>query len=106
MKVTKTKVSKKTSESLGVSQKGNNITFTAQYPNASAVHIAGDFNNWQPEKNPMSKTSNGLWQTKIKLSKGVYKYRFVVDGQWQHDPNNPATEPNPYGDSNSVLTVS
>jgi hypothetical protein len=42
----------------------------------------------------------------MSLSKGVYRYRLVVDGRWQHDPNNDMTEPNPYGDLNSVLKVS
>jgi len=28
-----------------------------------------------------------------------------VDGKWQQDPYNEATEPNPYGELNSVLEV-
>jgi 1,4-alpha-glucan branching enzyme len=80
--------------------------FTAFYPQATSVQIAGDFNDWQPEKNPMSKTGDGTWQASMSLSKGVHRYRLVVDGRWQHDPNNDMTEPNPYGDLNSVLKVS
>jgi len=89
----------------GPRQIGGSVLFTASYPQASSVQIAGDFNNWQPDKNPMKKNSEGAWQTSIVLSKGLYKYRFVVDGRWQHDPHNDMTEPNPFGELNSVIKV-
>lgn len=81
------------------------VVLAAFYPDASAVCVAGDFNGWQPA--PMKrKNKKGDWQIKLPLASGSYRYRFVVDGQWQHDPKNPNTEPNPYGELNSVLTVS
>jgi 1,4-alpha-glucan branching enzyme len=70
------------------------------------VQIAGDFNNWQPSKTPLKKVGNsGVWQTKIKLPAGKYRYRLVVDGQWQQDPYNETTESNPFGGFNSVVEV-
>ncbi|OHB56895.1 MAG: hypothetical protein A2Y12_02965 [Planctomycetes bacterium GWF2_42_9] len=70
------------------------------------VQVAGDFNGWQPQLTPMSKIDEqGIWQIKLPLTVGSYRYRFVVDGHWQHDPNNTATELNPYGDLNSVLQI-
>jgi 1,4-alpha-glucan branching enzyme len=90
---------------LGPCQVGDSVIFVASYPQAKSVQIAGDFNNWQPEKNPMRKTEDNAWHARIPLVKGVYHYRFVVDGHWQQDPYNEATEPNPYGGMNSVLKV-
>jgi chromosome partitioning protein len=90
---------------LGPCQVGDSVIFVASYPKANSVQIAGDFNNWQPEKTPMRKTSDDTWQARVPLAKGTYHYRFVVDGQWQQDPYNEATEPNPYGGVNSVLKV-
>ena len=49
--------------------------------------------------------SSGVWQTKLKLPAGRYRYRLVVDGQWQQDPYNEMTESNPFGDLNSVVEV-
>jgi 1,4-alpha-glucan branching enzyme len=70
------------------------------------VQIAGDFNNWQPSKTPLQKVGkSGVWQTKIKLPAGKYRYRLVVDGQWQQDPYNETTESNPFGGFNSVVEV-
>jgi len=90
----------------GVTQIEDAILFTTLYPRAAAVQIAGDFNNWQPTENLMEKIGdNGLWQAKLKLPAGKYRYRLVVDGQWQQDPYNEVTELNPYGDYNSVLEV-
>jgi 1,4-alpha-glucan branching enzyme len=90
----------------GPRQVGNTVMFTAFYPQAKSVQIAGDFNNWQPQKSPMTKASDGTWQASMSLTKGVYRYRLVVDGRWQHDPHNDMTEPNPYGELNSILKVS
>jgi len=90
---------------LGPCQVGDSVIFVASYPQASSVQIAGDFNNWQPEKTVMRKTGDGTWQARVPLAKGTYRYRFVVDGNWQHDPYNDATEPNPYGGINSVVKV-
>jgi len=47
----------------------------------------------------------GVWQTKMNLPQGRYRYRLVVDGQWQQDPYNEVTELNPFGGFNSVLEI-
>jgi chromosome partitioning protein len=90
---------------LGPCQVGDSVIFVASYPQANSVQIAGDFNNWQPEKTPMRKSGGDIWQARVPLAKGTYHYRFVADGHWQQDPHNENTEPNPYGGVNSVLKV-
>jgi len=90
----------------GVSQIQDAVVFVTLYPRAQNVQIAGDFNNWQPVGTPMQRVGDsGVWQAKLKLPNGVYRYRLVVDGQWQQDPYNERSEMNPYGDYNSVLEV-
>jgi chromosome partitioning protein len=90
----------------GVTQTNDSAVFVTLYPRASQVQIAGDFNNWQPEESPMEKISDsGIWQTKMNLTAGRYRYRLVVDGQWQQDPYNEMTEQNPFGGLNSVVEV-
>ena len=98
--------SDKLADYYGVSQVDDAIVFVTLYPRAEVVQIAGDFNNWQPEDTPMKKVSeNGVWQTEMKLPVGRYRYRLVVDGQWQQDPYNEATELNPFGELNSVAEI-
>ncbi len=90
----------------GVSQAQGAALFVTLYPRAKSVQIAADFNNWQPQLNPMERVGNtGVWQAKIPLAEGHYRYRYVVDGRWQQDPYNEKTEINPYGEYDSVLEV-
>jgi len=104
--LTPTDIDAKLSDFYGVSQIGDAVAFVTLYPRANSVHIAGDFNNWQPEKSPLERVGDsGVWQTKIKLPQGKYRYRLVVDGQWQQDPYNELTELNPFGELNSILEV-
>jgi chromosome partitioning protein len=96
----------KLSDYYGVNQTNDAVVFITLYPRANNVQIAGDFNNWQPAKTPMEKVgSSGMWQTKLELPAGKYRYRLVVDGHWQQDPYNETTELNPFGDFNSVVEV-
>ena len=94
-----------TEELYGVRQVSDGVIFAACFPQARTVQVAGDFNNWQPQGTPMQKIGSDTWQIKLRLAKGVYRYRLVVDGHWQQDPCNKMTEPNPYGGLNSVLKV-
>ncbi len=96
----------KLSHYYGVNQINDAVVFVTLYPRANSVHLAGDFNNWQPSASPMQRVGDtGVWQTKLKLQQGTYRYRLVVDGQWQQDPYNERTEVNPYGEYNSVVEI-
>lgn len=96
----------KLSDYYGVNQVGDAVMFVTLYTRAKSVQIAGDFNNWRPTENPLQRVGDsGIWQTEIKLPKGKYRYRLVVDGQWQQDPYNELTELNPFGEYNSVIEV-
>lgn len=91
----------------GVKQVGTDVIFAARFDNAKRVLIAGDFNNWTPMSTPL--TTNGApdrWITKLPLTPGRYRYRFVVDGKWVTDPNNKNVEANEYGELNNVVEVS
>jgi len=90
----------------GTRQEGEAVLFSSLYPRAQTVQLAGDFNGWKPEDAPMTRVNeNGMWQLKLPLAKGRYRYRLVVDGQWQQDPYNTNAEMNPYGEYNSVVEV-
>jgi len=96
----------KLSDYYGVSQSSDAVMFVTLYPRADRVELAGDFNNWQPDMTPMERVGqSGVWRARMPLEKGMYRYRLVVDGQWQQDPYNDWTEANPFGDLNSVLEV-
>jgi 1,4-alpha-glucan branching enzyme len=81
------------------------VTFRLDAPFASQVFLAGEFNDWSPTAEPMGKGDDGIWRVTVQLDPGRYEYKFVVDGTWMEDPENPDMVPDPYGGNNSVITV-
>jgi dienelactone hydrolase len=82
-----------------------NTTFRLKgFQNASVVALAGNFNNWNPRQLFFGK-ENGQWVCRIDLAPGKYLYKFVVDGEWIIDPENPTSEGDGNGNTNSVLVV-
>ena len=73
---------------------------------ARNLALAGDFNDWNPSKTPMTFHEQlGVWQATVKLPPGRYRYRLVADGQWIQDPYNTVTETNPFGELNNVVEI-
>ena len=90
----------------GVRQIDGHVVFSTKYPRAETVQIAGEFNDWNPEQTTLTRMDeSGKWQAAVPLQQGLYRYRLVVDGQWQQDPYNDWIEMNPYGEFNSVVSV-
>ena len=67
---------------------------------AREVAVAGDFNHWKPV--PMKNQGKGLFVCQVRTSDKTFEYKFVVDGTWLTDPDNPRFSPNPFGTFNSV----
>jgi 1,4-alpha-glucan branching enzyme len=82
------------------------VRFSCRHAGASAVYLAGTFNQWHPTATPMRHVGEGRWEVELELPPGVYEYRFIVDGVWLHDPEAVQSVPNPFGGLNSVVTVS
>ena len=80
-------------------------TFSLNAAEAKEVVLMGDFNNWSPEKHPMQRDENGMWNKAVMLSPGNYEYKFLVDGQWREDPRNDHLCPNCFGTYNSVIKL-
>jgi 1,4-alpha-glucan branching enzyme len=99
----------KIQEFYGVRQLPEGLLFVAHFPNASNVGIAGDFNNWNPQRmssdNDHNSESADTFRALVALKPGRYRYRLVVDGRWQSDPHNVHSEPNPCGELDSIVEV-
>lgn len=80
-----------------------NYTFRLKgHPDAKAVFLAGDFNNYSPNSFAMKKDGNE-WVYTVHLTRGKHIYKFVVDGEWIRDPENKLWEQNQYGTGDSVM---
>jgi len=69
------------------------------------VQIAGEFNNWVPDKDVETEIQDGAVQKKLLVKPGGYEYRLIIDGVWQQDPANPEMTPNDMGEYNSLIHV-
>lgn len=73
----------------------------------STVRISGSFNSWSTtDANYVMKYDTGYHAYKItvNLNAATYQYKFVVDGNWFADPNNPLTDGSTYGNSQITVT--
>lgn len=81
------------------------IIFSVQAPDAKEVYLAGDFNDWKLDSSSQMQLDNGVWRKKMSLGQGKHRYRFVIDGKWIEDTNNPVKEMNPFGSTDSLIEV-
>ncbi len=88
----------------GPRQVPGGILFQALSKNAKGVEIAGDFNNWIPEP-MMRRDGDGLWQKVVPITQGGYRYKFIVDGEWQMDPFQPLQQLNAFGTFDSYVDL-
>jgi len=69
------------------------------------VDLAGTFNDWQPGQHKMTRQKDGSFRKRLNLGPGEHRYKFLVDGNWVEDHEAERQAPNPFGTSDSVLTV-
>ncbi len=87
----------------GVSRVEGGIEFTFDHPSAGSVSLAGDFNGWNMNAEPLTQDEDGVWRVVVDLGPGEHAYKFVINGsEWIADPENPRV----VGDfGNSGITI-
>jgi hypothetical protein len=87
----------------GITKVDGGIEFTYTDPSAGSVSLAGIFNSWSMNANPLTMDENGVWRVVVALGPGTYEYKFVVNGsEWVADPESPKVAGS-YG--NSEITI-
>ncbi|MEI6166233.1 MAG: HPr family phosphocarrier protein [bacterium] len=71
--------------------------------NAKSVFLAGDFNDWNSQADPMIKRG-GQFSKSVKLLPGRYQYKYVIDGEWHADPTAPLAV-SELGSTNNIICV-
>ncbi|EGD72550.1 Prkab1b protein [Salpingoeca rosetta] len=70
---------------------------------ASQVMVAGTFNRWEDHV-PLQKQRDGSFSTIMHLKPGEYQYKYLVDGEWRHDPDAPTCS-NSLGSINNLARI-
>ncbi len=68
------------------------------------VFIAGDFNNWNTQEFELAE-ANGIYKISLKLEKGRYEYKFIVDGNWIIDESAEELTQDKFGNRNSIVYI-
>ena len=82
------------------------INFYCHAPEAAAVFIIGDFNDWNPTAHPMERQYDGTWLTQVPLNHGHHHYLFLVDGKPVLDPRAQGIGRNELNEKVSLIAVS
>jgi beta-lactamase regulating signal transducer with metallopeptidase domain len=86
------------------SRDGNVVFKLSGFPTASIVAVAGTFNGWDQSQYLFERVGDE-WICKIALPPGKWQYKFIVDGNWLLDPNNPTVVRDRRNFENSQLIV-
>jgi len=82
------------------------VLFNVRAPYAREVKLAGDFNQWVPDRDVLTiRDEQGLWKKFVLLPKGSYHYKFLIDDEWKEDPHNPIVSGAQNGLTSSLITV-
>lgn len=82
------------------------VNFVCNAPQAKAVSLVGDFNNWDPTTHPMKSMPEGAWWLQVELRHGHHRYAFMVDGELTLDPHAQGITRNDQGVRVSLIPVS
>ena len=82
------------------------VNFYCAAPEAKAVYLVGDFNDWDPTSLPMERRVDGWWFLQVPLPHGHHRYRFLVDGQPVLDPQATGAARNEAKEEVSLVAVS
>ena len=82
------------------------VAFSLYRPGAREIFLCGDFNQWSPTSLRMIRhAARDHWTKRLILPPGRYHYKFVVDGEWVHNPEASENVGNHHGSLNSVMEV-
>ena len=84
----------------------NAVNFYCTASQAEKVTLIGDFNDWNPDANPMEKRPDGTWGLTVELTHGHHRYAFLVDDVLTLDPNAQGITRNDEGQRVCLIPVS
>ena len=69
--------------------------------------VVGDFNDWDPEADPMVRRSNGTFSAVVPLiADATYLFRYhSEDGTWFNDEGADGFEPNAHGSTDCLIEL-
>ncbi|MEM6821156.1 MAG: alpha-amylase family glycosyl hydrolase [Verrucomicrobiota bacterium] len=79
---------------MGSRRINDTTSFRVWAPHATNVHVAGDFNQWNPNTHPLTSEGNHYWSADIPEAEPGHEYKYVITNPftatpvWKRDPYN------------------
>ena len=84
---------------------GRMVTFIVYNADARNIEVSGTFNNWENLTMYRNPQDPNMWGVRYELPPGLYQYKFIVDGEWQVDPENYSPIEDEHGNFNSAFLI-
>ena len=74
---------------------------------AKSASLCGEFNEWDPLKNQMTRRKDGRFSTTISLEAGkAYRFKYILDGEhWENDSNADEYVTNCFSTEDSLINL-
>lgn len=81
------------------------VDMSEQTVSADGIHVAGDFQGWDPSTTPLTDVGSGIYEVTLTgVADGTYEYKFVNGNAWGSDES-VAGACSPNGNGNRSITV-
>ena len=81
------------------------VTFRVWAPNANKIFVAGDFNDWNKEKDALESEENGYWSGVLPEAKAGDEYKYAThNGDHMLERNDPYAHETTNSNGNSIVT--
>lgn len=75
---------------LGAHPQQNGTWFAVWAPRADKISVLGEFNDWNPETNPLSHVGQGLWACFVEKARTGHHYKYrITSGRYVVDKTDP-----------------
>ena len=82
------------------------VNFSVQAAIGSTVYLSGSFNDWSVDRKQLKDAKGtGHFTGFLFLLPGRYEYKFIINGIWEIDAQNPDFVSNGMNSLNSVIVV-
>lgn len=71
---------------LGAVPRAEGVSFAVWAPHATQVFVAGEFNGWSAQSEPLVLAADGVWSGIVKDARVGQRYKFMINDRWRIDP--------------------
>lgn len=68
------------------------------------VQLCGTFDDWKVKHNMLFDQLSSQWFVTLHLKKGTYDFKFIIDGEWRANMDQPVAK-DAQGNYNNVITL-